>query len=409
MKVSVLGGAGTIGSMAVKILASSGMFSEVIIGDVAYERAKKLASEIGVKGVSAVKVDVTNSDKLHKTIKSSDVVLSCVGPFYKFAPIVLRASIKAGVNHVDICDDVDATEALLKMDKEAKMAGISALIGMGSSPGVANVLVKFCADTLLDEVESIDIYHAHGGEETEGPAVVRHRIHSMIIPVPVFLDGEFKTVKVLEESGKALEEDVEFAEVGTYRVYAYPHPETITLPRYIKGVRRVTNLGLVLPPAYAELIKGIVRLEMTSEEPIEVNGKKIAPIDFAAAFALHQRPKLLREAGITEPMGCLKIVVKGKRKGESSTYIFSMSSRGMGMREGTGVPAALGTMLMAMGKIKQKGVFPPEAAVDPIELFMLAKEKIRIGGTVGLPIRVEHVDKNGKVHRLSLESLVKAP
>jgi saccharopine dehydrogenase (NAD+, L-lysine-forming) len=409
VKVTVLGGAGTIGSMAARILASSGMFSEVVIGDVAFERAKKLASEIGVKGVSAVKIDVTDSSKLQKTIRGSDVILSCVGPFYKYAPIVLKTSIAAGVNHVDICDDVDATEALLKMDAEAKKAGISALIGMGSSPGVANVLVRFCADMLLDEVEAIDIYHAHGGEEAEGPAVVKHRIHSMIIPVPMFLDGEFKTVKVLEESGKALEEDVEFADVGTYRVYAYPHPETITLPRYIKGVRRVTNLGLVLPPAYAELIKGIVRLGMTSEEPIEVNGKKIAPIDFAVAFALHQRPKLLKEAGITEPMGCLKIVVKGKKKGQPNTYVFSMASRGMGMREGTGVPAALGTMLMAMGKIKLKGVFPPEAAVNPIELFMLAKEKIRIGGTVGLPIRVEHIDKDGKVHRLSLESLVKGP
>jgi saccharopine dehydrogenase (NAD+, L-lysine-forming) len=409
MKVTVLGGAGTIGSMAVRILASSRMFSEVIVGDVNFEKAKKLASNVGVEGVSAIKVNVTESDKLQKVIEGSDVILSCVGPFYRFAPIVLKASINAGVNHVDICDDVDATEALLKMDAEAKKAGISALIGMGSSPGVANVLVRFCADMLLDDVESIDIYHAHGGEEAEGPAVVKHRVHSMIIPVPVFLDGKFKMVKVLEESGKALEEDVEFADVGTYRVYAYPHPETITLPRYIKGVRRVTNLGLVLPPAYAELIKGIVRLGMTSEEPIEVDGKKIAPLDFAVAFALHQRPKLLKEAGITEPMGCLKIVVKGKKGGQPSTYVFSMSSKGMGMREGTGVPAALGTMLMALGKIKLKGVFPPEAAVNPIELFMLAKDKIRIGGTVGLPILVEHVDKDGKVHKLSLESLVKGP
>ncbi|MEM2947281.1 MAG: saccharopine dehydrogenase NADP-binding domain-containing protein [Candidatus Bathyarchaeia archaeon] len=120
MRVTVLGGAGTIGSMAVRILASSGMFSEVVIGDVAYEKAKKLASEIGVKGVSAVKIDVTDSSKLQKTIKGSDVVLSCVGPFYKYAPIVLKSSIAAEVNHVDICDDVDATEALLKMDAEAK-------------------------------------------------------------------------------------------------------------------------------------------------------------------------------------------------------------------------------------------------------------------------------------------------
>jgi len=56
-----------------------------------------------------------DSRNLRDVIKDSDVVLSCVRPFYKFAPIVLRASIDAGVNHVDICDDVDATEQLLKM------------------------------------------------------------------------------------------------------------------------------------------------------------------------------------------------------------------------------------------------------------------------------------------------------
>jgi saccharopine dehydrogenase-like NADP-dependent oxidoreductase len=50
------------------------------------------------------------------------------------------------------------------MNDSARQAGVSALIGMGSSPGVANVLVKFCADSLLDEVEAVDIYHAHGGE-----------------------------------------------------------------------------------------------------------------------------------------------------------------------------------------------------------------------------------------------------
>ena len=50
------------------------------------------------------------------------------------------------------------------MDENARKAGISALVGMGSSPGISNLLVKFCADALLDEVESIDIYHAHGGD-----------------------------------------------------------------------------------------------------------------------------------------------------------------------------------------------------------------------------------------------------
>lgn len=407
MKIIVLGGAGTVGSTAVRVLATTDVFSEIVIGDMEIGKAKALASKLGPKKISAAKVDALDPESIKKAVKDSSVVLNCIGPFYKFGPMVLKATIESGLNYVDICDDFDATEKLLKMDKKAKKAGISALIGMGSSPGIANVLVRFCADFLLDEVDSIDIYHAHGGEPVEGPAVVKHRVHSMMVGIPVFLDEKFKTVNLFDESGRALEEETDFPDVGKYWVYAYPHPETITLPKYIKGVKRVTNRGLVLPPSYAELIKGIVRMGMTSEEPIEVNGQKIVPLDFAVAFALHQRKKLMEEAGMKEPMGCLKIVIKGRRGGEESTYVFSMSSRGRGMPEGTGVPAALGAMLMGLGKIKMKGVFPPEAAVDPIEVFMLAKEKIRLGEEAGLPILVQHIDKAGKVEKLNLESLVK--
>lgn len=136
----------------------------------------------------------------------------------------------------------------LKFDSLAKEKEVSCLIGMGSSPGLANVIVKFTEKFLFDEINSIDIYHAHGGEKYEGPSVVKHRIHSMLSPIPVFLDGEYKEVKLFEENGRALEEDAEFSGLGKYPVYVYPHPETITLPKYIKGVKRATNLGLVLPP-----------------------------------------------------------------------------------------------------------------------------------------------------------------
>jgi len=402
VRITVLGGCGTVGSIAVKTLASSDVFSKIIIGDIDEQKARKLASELGAEKVSAMKVDASDPDSIKKAIKGSSVVLNCIGPFYEYGPRVLEATIDSGIDYVDICDDFDATEKILAMDEYGKKAGISALIGMGSSPGVANVLVRFCAENLLDEVESVDIYHAHGGEEEEGPAVVKHRIHSMIIGVPVFLDGKFKTVSLFKESGKALEEEVDFQDVGKYRVYAYPHPETITLPRYIKGVKRVTNLGLVLPPAYAELIKGVVRLGMVSEESIDVKGQKISPLEFAVAYILSQRERLMEEAGIKEPMGCLKIVVKGRKKGESSTYVFSMSSRGLGMGEGTGIPAALGAMLMVQGKITEKGVFPPEAGVKPMDMLELAQKKVDIGGKTGMPVVIEHIDKEGNVERMSL-------
>lgn len=401
-KVTVLGGSGAVGSVAAQTLASSGIFSEVVVADARIEQARKLVKALGSKRLSAVKFDAANLKSIKNAIADSKVVLNCVGPFYKFGPIILKAAIESRINYVDVCDDFDATELMLDMDKAAKEAGVSALIGMGSSPGIANVLVRFCADNLLDRTEAVDIYHAHGGEKIEGPAVVKHRIHSMKADVPMFLNGKFTTVRLFEDSGKALEEEVEFRDVGKYWVYAYPHPETITLPKYLKGVKRVTNLGLVLPPAYAELIKGVVRLGITDEEHIQVDGRAVVPLEFAVAFVLSRRKKLLKEAGITGPMGCLKIVVKGYKEDKKSTYIFSMSSKRQGMGEGTGIPAALGAMLMGTGRIKKKGVLPPEACVEPMELLDLARTVTSAGKGKGLPIIIEHIDKSGKSKTIDL-------
>jgi len=403
-KVTVLGGCGAVGSIASDTLASSGVFSEVRVADINVAAARKLVGKLKGCKVSAVEVNAENPQSIKRAIGGSSVVLNCIGPFYKYGPIILKAVIEAKINYVDVCDDFDATEKILAMDGKAKKAGVSALIGMGSSPGVANVLVRFCADSLLDQVEAVDIYHAHGGEKIEGPAVVKHRIHSMKIDIPMFLGGKFTTVNLFEDSGKALEEEAEFQDVGKYSVYGYPHPETITLPKYLKGVKRVTNLGLVLPPAYAELIKGMVRLGITDEKPIEVQGHKVIPLEFAVTYILSQREKLLKEAKINQPMGCLKIVVKGYKDGGKNTYIFSMSSRGQGMGEGTGIPAAIGAILMATGKIKEKGVLPPEACVNPMDLLELAKTKVKAAAGRGFPISIEHIGKNGKSQRVNLFS-----
>lgn len=403
-KVTVLGGSGAVGSIAAETLAGSGVFSEINVADINIGAARKVAGRLKGAKITALEFDADGPQSLRKVISGSDVVLNCVGPFYRYGPTILKTVIEARINYVDICDDFDATEKLLAMNDMAKKAGVSALIGMGSSPGVANVLVRFCADSLLDQIEAVDIYHAHGGEKIEGPAVVKHRIHSMKLPIPVFLNGKFTTVNMFDETGKALEEEAEFKDVGTYNVYGYPHPETITLPKYLKGVKRVTNLGLVLPPAYAELIKGMVRLGITDEKAIDVQGHKVVPLEFAVAYILSQRERLMKEAKIDQPMGCLKIVVKGTKDGGKNTYIFSMSSRGQGMGEGTGIPAAIGAIIMGTGKITEKGVLPPEACVNPMDLLELAKTKVKTAAGKGFPIHIEHIDKDGKSQQVNLFS-----
>ena len=74
------------------------------------------------------------------------------------------------------------------------------------------------------------------------------------------------------------------------------------------------------------------------------------------------------------------------------------------MGEGTGVPAALGAILMATGKVKEYGVNPPEGCVDPMDLLKLARTKVSLGGKKGLPIVIEHIDKDGRSERIDLLS-----
>ncbi|MBU1670764.1 MAG: saccharopine dehydrogenase NADP-binding domain-containing protein [Actinobacteria bacterium] len=407
-KITVLGGCGGIGTWASRTVASREFFDEVVIADFREDAACALADGLGDK-VTGTHVDANDIESVKALIAGSDIVLNCIGPYYRYGPPILQAVIESGIDYVDVCDDLDATEKMLAMDGAAREAGVSALIGIGNSPGLANVLVRFCAETLLDEAESVDIYHVHGGEPAEGGAVIKHRIHAMTSDIPLFIDGEFMSVRMLEESGQTFaEKEVEFKGVGTYPAYPYPHPETITLPRYLPALKRVTNNGSVLPVSYFNLTMDVVRLGIASEEPIEVQGKSVVPLEFGVAFIISQRPRLLAEAGVTEQQGCLKVVVKGTKDGESHTYVFSMFSTGAAAGEGTGIPGGIGAILMSEGKIERKGVFPPEAAVVPLQLIEIAGQVVQDlgvggGGADRVPIYIEHIDAAGNREEIDLK------
>jgi saccharopine dehydrogenase (NAD+, L-lysine-forming) len=399
--IVVLGGAGGVGRVAVEALTLIDEVDEVVVVDARADAAEQVAHELSGANIRAASVDVTDTPALVALLRDADadVVLNCVGPFYRFGPPTLRAAIEAGIGYVDICDDLDATRALLDLDGEARAAGISALIGMGNSPGLANIFVRMCADLLLDEVRSADIMHVHGGEPSEGAAVLKHRIHAMVNDVPLFVDGEMIAVRQLEESGERFVRHEDFPGIGPHPVYPYPHPETITLPKAFPTLRRATNLGSVYPLPYFALTQDLVRVGLGGYEPLDVAGTPVAPVDMAVAILQHERPRLLEEAGITEAGGCLRVVVGGTKDGEEHTYVCSLSSDGAGAGEGTGIPAALGAALHRRGVLEGgPGVHAPEEAVPVDALLELAGQVVRkmsIGDGNGIPLVVEHIGPDG--------------
>jgi saccharopine dehydrogenase (NAD+, L-lysine-forming) len=407
-KVIVLGGCGAVGSVAVKTLAAQDIFSQIIIGDINRQRADTILSENPQNNISFLKVNAEDPQSIRSAIAGCDLVINCIGPFYKTVKTILAQVITAKINYVDVCDDVDVTLEIFELHEKAKTAGITALIGMGSSPGATNLLAKFAADHLLDETAAIDIFHAHGGEPVEGEGVIGHRFHCMSIDIPMFLDGELRYVKFFEEDGRALRRTFDFPALGNdIKVYPYPHPEQVTLPKYIP-LKQVTNRGTVLPDEYYTLTKDVCKAGLSSRNPVNVNGRPVVPYDFAMAYIIRERERILKETDFGRQRGCCSVVATGKKDGKYREYRFHMASRSEALGEGTGIPAAIGGILMQQGKITQKGVLPPEGCVNPVDFIDRITKVMNLdkkdkeshdefGGVI-----VQKIDENGNMEIIDI-------
>ena len=370
-KVIVLGGCGAVGRVVVKTLVADDTFDEVVIGDIDLKTAGTLAAGMGTAKVTATAIDALDPETVKKAITGCDLVVNCVGPFYKTVMPIVSTVIDCGINYLDICDDVDVTGDLLAMSERAEQAGITMVIGMGNSPGATNLLAKFAAEHMLDETESVDIFHAHGGEPFEGKGVIGHRFHCMSIDIPMYLEGQLRYVKFFEEDGLALRRTFDFPILGDgIMVYPYPHPEQMTLPQYL-NVQRVTNRGTILPAAYYQLTMDVCRLGMADKTPLDIDGVSVSPYDFSTAFLIRERERILRETNFNGQKGCTSTVVTGKKDGRRQELRFHLASDSQALGEGTGIPAAAGAILMQQGKVSKKGIFPPEGGIDPMDFISL--------------------------------------
>lgn len=398
-KVVILGGSGAVGRVAVKTLARHPEFTEVLIADYQLDKARELCLEINMEKVRAIHFNAFEKESIRAVIKGCDVVLNCVGPFYSTVKPILDVVIEEKINYVDVCDDVDVTLDILGWDEKVKEAGITALIGMGNSPGVTNLLAKLASEQFLDETDSIDIFHAHGGEPFEGEGVIAHRFHCMSIDIPMFINGELKYVRYFEEDGIALRQSFEFPLLGSIPLYPYPHPEQITLPKYLK-TKQVTNKGSVVPNEYYNLTRDMCMLGIHRKENLAVKGTQVNMYDFAVAYILRERERILKETNFGAQRGCCSVVVKGKSNGNYREYRFHLASKSQALGEGTGIPAAMGAIMMNKGKIYGKGVMPPEACVNPMEFISIISEVMDLGKKDSDDFKgiiIEKVDENGTI------------
>ena len=362
MRAIVLGGAGGMGQGVARDLIKQEQITNLVSGDL-YPDPARLAPKLrDSEKVKLIKMDVNDHGDMVNTFKEVDVVINCAGPFYKTAVPVAKAAVEAKVNYIDICDDYEGTEILFdsEIDKMAREAGITVLTGMGSDPGTNNVLVKWYADR-LDRVDDIYLYWVVAIAELAG-AAWDHSLHMTLGKVPQYLNGALVHV----EGGTEVTAEEFLEPLGTCHVRYVGHPQPLTIPKYIKGVKNVVIKGALIPIWVDELIKEQKDTGFLGREAIDIRGTKVTPYDLA--LKLWETIPEGRDKG-PQSSG-LKVIVKGERAGKKVTYTADMAGR---MAPGTGLPASIAALMMDAGQVTEKGVVAPEGCIDPgkfLEAFL---------------------------------------
>jgi saccharopine dehydrogenase-like NADP-dependent oxidoreductase len=111
----------------------------IVVADLNESSAQDFAAQLNNK-VSSMGLDVSDDVALRKAMANSDLVINTCGPFYRYGVPVLQAAIDTGCHYVDICDDWEPTVEMLKLDQQAKDADVCAIVGLGASPGISNML-----------------------------------------------------------------------------------------------------------------------------------------------------------------------------------------------------------------------------------------------------------------------------
>ena len=368
MRVLAIGGGGGMGRHAVSLIQSFDAVIEITVADLNESSANSFAAEMNSK-VSALGLDVNDSEAMSRAMQNADIVINTSGPFYRFGVPILQAAINEGCDYLDICDDWEPTIEMLKLDQAAKTAGVTAIVGLGASPGLSNMLALIAMQE-LDEVSSVftgwDLGGAKPEEESsqEGPnAAMIHGIEQMTGKVQIYRNGAVELASPLAPV------PVHYPGIPTFKGYIFGHPEAVTFPHNYPGLTNSINLAhggdidsILLKAILALVNWGIVGKERAAtlltwfegqrKEEITKKGSKAPPVMYGLAMGT--------KGSCDATVGVSWI---GEATQPGSRYE-------VGMGAATGVPLACGVKFMSEGRINESGVFSPEAGlIDPKEFL----------------------------------------
>ncbi|HLZ25117.1 MAG TPA: saccharopine dehydrogenase NADP-binding domain-containing protein [Ktedonobacterales bacterium] len=381
MHLVVVGGGGAMGRITVRALAEDPRVTRITIADARLTAAERTREWLvqGRDKAHPVDCDVRDEPALAGILAGAGAVLNATD--YPFNMEVMRAALAARVPYADLGGLFHMTRRQYELDAAFREAGITGVLGIGSTPGITNLLARVAADQ-LDTIERLDVRIGSGDlRPASAPFIPPYSIRTIFdectLPPMVYRDGEWSAVPPM--SGQ---EPIEFpAPIGRVTAMYTLHSEVALFPVSFrdKGLRHA-SFKIAFPESFLTQLRLLVDLGLAGTEPVDVRGAesgmvvRAAPREMLVAL-LSARQGASGTASDPDDCDVLRVVAEGTRHEQPAQLIEEvvvLPYKPWGVGAGdidTGVPLAIAGILLASGKATAAGVFGAEMVFDPREFL----------------------------------------
>jgi saccharopine dehydrogenase-like NADP-dependent oxidoreductase len=348
MKVIVLG-AGRVGEAIARDLAS-GRNLELKVADVSQPALDRLAE---VSGLTTERADLTAPGEIGRLVGGYDLAVGAVPGPMGFA--TLGRAIDAGVNVVDISFFEEEPWPLNTLAMER---GVTVVTDCGVAPGSSSLILGRAEASW----ERVDAFRCYVG----GLPVARHwpyEYKAVFSPIDVI--AEYTRPARLVKGGKVVTkpaltevEHFDFEEIGTLEAFNTDGLRTLLKTSKVPEMTEKT----LRYPGHAERMKMLADIGFFSEDPIQVGGQKVRPIDVSAELLIPAWQLGVGEKDLT----VLRAEIDGLYEGRMIRRRYDLLDRfdqktGMtSMARTTGYTCTAMVNAIAEGLFTEPGLSPPE-------------------------------------------------
>lgn len=289
MRILIVGGAGLMSAGTARDLLSglSSGISGIIAADANAERLESLKRSLPDSRLQTRVFDVNDGAALRALLADCDLCINGVPTFAGFQMAIFEACLEAKRPYVDYGGMGVYTVKQKAQHEKWRSAGATAVVGLGSDPGMSNIICRAVADR-LDSIERIRLYWAATKIGADSPVLVPPYSVSTVLaeysnPSQQFLEGRLQEV-----AAQAGEESIDLPHPWGRTTFIHSqHSEPLTVP-FAEGIRekgiREFTWKLSLPRRDHETWAGLVKAGFDGEnEPITVKGVTVRPWDVLQA------------------------------------------------------------------------------------------------------------------------------